>query len=120
MANGIEKIIADTFLDMAKGLETGFIGKRPRIALTGMGSEHGEENAMAAALEAARDNIDVYYIGSLEAKGVTTIKVKDDEEGHKKMEEMLKSGEIDGAVTMQFAETKSSMPIAIPSCASLI
>ena len=102
MANGIEKIIADTFLDMAVGLETGVIGKRPKIALTGMGSEHGEENAMAAALEAARDNIDVYYIGSLEAKGVTTIKVKDDEEGHKKMEEMLKSGEIDGAVTMHF------------------
>ena len=102
MANGIEKIIADTFLDMAVGLETGVIGKRPKIALTGMGSEHGEENAMAAALEAARDNIDVYYIGSLEAKGVTTIKVKDDEEGHKKMEEMLKNGEIDGAVTMHF------------------
>ena len=34
----------------------------------------------------------------MEAEGVTTIKVADDEEGHKKMEEMLKNGEIDGAV----------------------
>lgn len=102
MANGIEKIIAETFLEMAEGLETGSFGKKPKIALTGMGSEHGEENAMAAALAAARDGIDVYYIGSLEAEGVTTVKVADDEEGHSKMEEMLASGEIDGAVTMHF------------------
>lgn len=102
MANGIEKIIANTFMEMAQGLETGSFGKRPKIALTGMGSEHGEENAMAAAVAAAKDGIDVYYIGSLEAEGVITVKVADDEEGHKKMEEMLKNGEVDGAVTMHF------------------
>ena len=102
MANGIEKIIANTFMEMAQGLETGSFGKRPKIALTGMGSEHGEENAMAAAVAAAKDGIDVYYIGSLEAEGVITVKVADDEEGHDKMEEMLKNGEIDGAVTMHF------------------
>ena len=102
MANGIERIIADTFMEMAQGLETGSFGKRPKIALTGMGSEHGEENSMAAAIEAARDGIDVYYIGTLEAEGVTTIKVADDEEGHAKMEEMLANKEIDGAVTMHF------------------
>ena len=102
MANSIEKMIADTFLEMAQGLETGSFGKRPKIALTGMGSEHGEANSMAAAVAAAKDGIDVIYIGTLEAEGVTTIKVADDEEGHKKMEDMLKNGEIDGAVTMHF------------------
>ena len=61
MADKIEKIIADTFLQMAEGLETGNFGKKPRIALTGMGSEHGEENAMEAAKMAAKDGIDVYY-----------------------------------------------------------
>ena len=44
MAN-VEKMIAETFLEMAQGLESGSYGKRPKIALTGMGSEHGEENA---------------------------------------------------------------------------
>lgn len=102
MADKIEKIIADTFLQMAEGLETGNFGKKPRIALTGMGSEHGEENAMEAAKMAAKDGIDVYYIGTLEADGITTVKVADDEEGHKKMEELLASHEIDGAVTMHF------------------
>ena len=66
MAN-VEKMIAETFLEMAQGLESGSYGKRPKIALTGMGSEHGEENAMEAALMAAKDGVDVYYIGSLEA-----------------------------------------------------
>ena len=102
MANNIEKMIATTFMEMAEGLETGSFGKRPKVALTGMGSEHGEENSMAAAVEAAKDGIDVYYIGTLEAEGVTTIKVANDEEGHDKMEEMLKNKEIDAAVTMHF------------------
>ncbi len=93
MANNIERMIADTFMEMAQGLETGSFGKRPKVALTGMGSEHGEENSMKAAVEAAKDGIDVYYIGTLEAEGVTTIKVANDEEGHDRMEEMLKNKE---------------------------
>ena len=107
MANSIERMIADTFMEMAQGLETGSFGKRPKVALTGMGSEHGEENSMAAAIEAAKDGIDVYYIGTLEAEGVTTVKVANDEEGHDKMEEMLKNGEVDAAVTMHFPFCKS-------------
>ena len=100
--SNLEKTIAKAFMDMAEGLETGSFGAKPKIALTGMGSEHGEENAMKAALMAAKRGVDVYYIGSLEAEGVTTIHVNDDEEGHKKMEEMVEKGEVDGAVTMHF------------------
>ena len=98
----IKKIIAQSFLKMAEGLETGAFMDRPKIALTGMGSEHGEENAMAAAKMAAKRGVDVYYIGTLTAEGVTTIPVANDEEGHKKMEEMLNNHEVDGAVTMHY------------------
>lgn len=52
MASSIEKVIASTFMEMAQGLESGQYGKRPKIALTGMGSEHGEENSMQAAVMA--------------------------------------------------------------------
>ena len=41
MANAIEKIIAKTFDEMAEGLITGNFGSKPKIAITGMGSEHG-------------------------------------------------------------------------------
>lgn len=102
MADKINKMIADTFLQIADGLETGSFAKKPKIALTGMGSEHGEENAMKAAAAAAKEGVDVYYIGSLEHEGVTTVSVPDDEAGHKKMEELLQNGEVDGAVTMHY------------------
>lgn len=102
MANNIEKMIAGTFLEMAEGLTSGNFGKKPKIALTGMGSEHGEANAIEAAQAAAKEGIDVYYIGTMKAEGVTTVEVADEEEGHKKMEELLKNKEVDGAVTMHF------------------
>lgn len=54
MASSIEKVIASTFMEMAQGLESGQYGRRPKIALTGMGSEHGEENSMQAAVMAAK------------------------------------------------------------------
>ena len=47
----LEQTIAKAFLQMAEGLETGSFGAKPKIALTGMGSEHGEKNAMEAALD---------------------------------------------------------------------
>ncbi len=100
--SSLEKRIAETFMEIADGLETGQFGARPKIALTGMGSEHGEENSMAAARIAAEAGIDVYYIGTLEDPAVTTVKVADDDEGHAKMDELLNSGEVDGAVTMHY------------------
>lgn len=57
---------------------------------------------MAAAQMAAARGVDVYYIGTLEAEGVTTIHVCDEEAGHKKMEELVEQGQVDGAVTMHF------------------
>lgn len=100
--SSLEKRVAEVFMEMAEGLETGQFGARPKIALTGMGSEHGEENSMAAARIAAAAGIDVQYIGTLEDPAVTTIKVADDEEGHAKMDELLAAHEIDGAVTMHY------------------
>ena len=89
MANAIEKIIAKTFDEMAEGLITGNFGSKPKIAITGMGSEHGEENAMAGAVMAAKAGVDVYYIGTLTHPLVNTVTVADEEEGHKKMEELV-------------------------------
>jgi len=100
--NNIEKMIGKIFLDMANGLETGSFAAKPRIALSGLGSEHGEANAMQAARMAAAQGVDVYYIGTLESPGVTTVKVADEEEGHKVMEHLLDSKQVDGAVTMHY------------------
>ena len=100
MAGNIEGIIAQTFMDIAQGLETGSFGKRPRIALTGMGSEHGEENSMAGALMAQAKGIDVVYIGSIsDDRLAECVKVSTPDECHSTMEKMVNNHEVDGAVT---------------------
>lgn len=98
----LNETIAKTFMALAEGLETGQFGNRPKVALTGMGSEHGESNSMQAAILAAKAGVDVYYIGTYENPLVKTIKVKDDEEGHKVMDELLDKKIIDAAVTMHY------------------
>ncbi len=103
MTGNIEGIIAQTFMDIAQGLETGSFGKRPRIALTGMGSEHGEENSMAGALMAQAKGIDVVYIGSIsDDRLAECVKVSTPDECHSTMEKMVNNHEVDGAVTMHY------------------
>ena len=103
MAGNIEGIIAQTFMDIAQGLETGSFGKRPKIALTGMGSEHGEENSMAGALMAQAKGIDVVYIGSIsDDRLAECVKVSTPDECHSTMEKMVNNHEVDGAVTMHY------------------
>jgi len=101
-ADKVEKMIAKTFLDMAQILENGQSGSNPKIAITGMGSEHGEENALEGAILSKTRGVDPVYIGSIESDKVTCVKVNDEDGAHKKMEELLDSGEIDGVVTMHY------------------
>ena len=98
----IEKMIAKTFMDIANGLETGSFGARPRIAVTGLGSEHGEANSVEAAVLAADRGVDVTLIGTAENEKFNTVKVSDEDEMYKEMEKMLDSGDIDGCVTMHY------------------
>ena len=102
MANQIEKMIAQTFMDIADGLETGSFGKRAKIAVTGLGSEHGEANSVEAAELAAAKGVDVTLIGTAESDKFTTCKVADEDEMYKEMEKMLDEGSIDGCVTMHY------------------
>ena len=101
MADSVKKMIARTFEDIAKGLENGSFKRRPRIAVTGLGSEHGEQTVLNGAAAAAGE-AEVFYIGTLSCGGVTTVKAESEEEAHKKMEELLDGGLVDGAVTMHF------------------
>ena len=98
----VQAMIQETFLEMAQALESGHLGGQPKIALTGIGSELGEENALQGALLAARQGVDVVYIGSLEADGVTHISASNEDEARQAMEKLLDDGTIAGAVTMHY------------------
>ena len=108
----IEKMIAKTFMDIATGLETGSFGARPKIAVTGLGSEHGEANSVEAAVLAADRGVDVTLIGTAENEKFTTVKVSDEDEMYKEMEKMLDSGSIDGCVTIHYP-FQSAFPLLV-------
>lgn len=102
--DNLKKTIAETFLELAEGLETGNFSSA-KIALMGVGSEHGEENTMEAALLAAQKGIKVLFIGSLEApagSGVETIQAADQDTAFQIMEDLLKEGKADAAVAMHY------------------
>ena len=102
MSGQIEKTIANTFLELASAIETGTLGRQPKIAVTGIGSEHGEENALEAALAAKAKGVDAVFVGSLKHEGVETVFANDECSARDAMEALLESGEIDGAVTMHY------------------
>jgi len=101
MSKPVNKIIADTFLNIATALETGSFGQA-KIVLTGTGSEHGEDNMIQGAAIAAQKGIHVIYAGTKTHDGVQTINADNDKDAHEIMEKMLASGEADGAVTMHY------------------
>ena len=84
----IKAMIAETFLEVADALETGRYGKKPVIGFASEGSEHGRENIDEAMrlIERAGNKVILIEGGDI----------------HRKMEEMLDAGEIDGAVTMHY------------------
>lgn len=98
----VNQIIGKIFDDLADSLITGEYGQKPKIAVTAMGSEHGENNIIEAAVKAQKSGIDVTVIASNEAEGVKVAKVNSEDESHKVMENLLASKEVDAAVTMHY------------------
>jgi len=101
MSKPVEKMIADTFMNIASALETGSFGQA-KIVLTGLGSEHGEDNMIQGAAIAAARGVHVIYTGTKTHDGVRTVSTECEKDAHDIMESMLQSGEADGAVTMHY------------------
>ena len=97
-----KKIIADTFLDIANAIESGEFGKKVRVGLTTLGSEHGTENLVKGAHLAKSNLFDIVLIGPKVDTDLEVVEVNDESEMHSKMEELLDSGYIDACVTMHY------------------
>ena len=98
----IKHDIAQVFMDLAQGLETGQFGKKTRVAVIGPGSELGEENVIRGCQLAARQGVEVLYLGNAQAEGVTTIPCDCADDAFETMEELLASGQADAAVAMHY------------------
>jgi hypothetical protein len=100
----ISATIAEVFEEIADALETGSYGKKVRVGLTILGSEHGVEELVAAAELAMRQSgdLDVVLIGQGVESDLQLVEVEDEQEAHAKMDQLLLSGELDAAVTMHY------------------
>lgn len=98
----INKIIADTFNQIANALETGNMGSNHKIAITGIGSELGEENVFKGAELAAKKGISVLYIGTLKSEFMEGRNASCENDVHNIMNELMDNDYIDAAVTMHY------------------
>lgn len=100
----IKNIIGKVFNDMADALETGQFGEKTTIGITILGSEHGINNIVKGAeIAQERDSsLKVVLIGPRVETNLKIYEASTEEEQHKRMEELLDNGEIEGAVTMHY------------------
>ncbi|GLC29042.1 glycine/sarcosine/betaine reductase complex component C subunit alpha [Clostridium omnivorum] len=102
--NMASKMIAEVFNEIADGIKSGSFGKKVRIGLTILGSEHGIDEMIKAAVMASEkyDDFKIVLIGPKNESGLETIEANTAEEGHKLMTSLLEKGELDGCVTQHF------------------
>ncbi|PSW20650.1 glycine reductase [Photobacterium sanctipauli] len=105
MAN-INQQLSDTFNAMADGLLSGQFGKKIRIGLTLVGSEHGPQELLRGAQLVARQYSDIepVLIGCEDPDcGFECHPAADLHECHQVMEGLFESKQIDGCVTLHYA-----------------
>ncbi|MBS4537777.1 glycine reductase [Clostridium sp. D2Q-11] len=100
----VKQLIGKVFNDIATGIETGGFSNKVKVGITLLGSEHGIENIVKGAELASKRNnsYEVVLIGPKVETELRVVEANDEDEQHKKMEELLDSKEIDAAVTMHY------------------
>lgn len=111
----VKKIIGQTLLEIADAIESGEFGKKIRIGLTTLGSEHGIDNLVKGAHLAKSSLFDIVLIGPKVDTDLEVVEVSCEKEMHKKMEDLLDSGYIDACVTMHY-----NFPIGVSTVGRVI
>jgi len=113
----IKSYIKETLEEVAQAIETGTYGKKTRVGVTTLGSEHGEMEIIRGAELASHRNrhIDVVVIGHNVTTELELIKVNSEEEAHEVMNRMLAEGRLDAAVTMHY-----NFPIGVSTVGRVI
>jgi hypothetical protein len=111
------RIIAEVFNEISDGIKSGSFGKKVKIGLTILGSEHGLDEIIKAAeiAEKKYNDFEVVLIGPKNSSSLQTLEVSTVEEGHKVMVELLESGKLDGCVTQHF-----DFPIGISTVGRIV
>lgn len=109
-----KKIISEVLLEVANAIETGNFGKKIKVGLTTLGSEHGVENMLKGAKLAENPIFDIVLIGKGH-KDFESYETESEDEAHKIMEELLDKEEIAACVTMHY-----SFPIGVSTVGRVV
>jgi len=110
-------VIAEIFEEIAQGLETNAFGKKIRVGLTILGSEHGPEELVRGGelAQALNPDIQVVLLGHGVQTQLEIVAASDEKEAHALMDEMLLNHNLDAAVTMHY-----SFPIGVSTVGRVI
>lgn len=113
----MNKIIAKVFEDIADAIESGSFAPAKKVALTTLGSEHGEDTLLEGAKLAKKlyPGMEVVLIGKPNNTGLYTYETDCMDTMYKIMEEKLDSGEISACVTMHY-----NFPIGVSTVGRVI
>lgn len=117
MEDKVKSYVKETLEEIAQAIETGTFGKKTRVGVTTLGSEHGEMEVIRGAELASKRNrhIEVVVIGHNVATDLELIKVNSEEEAHEVMDRMLADGSLDASVTMHY-----NFPIGVSTVGRVI
>jgi len=115
--NQVKSMIGEVFNEIADAIMTGEFGKKVKVGLTTLGSEHGTQELVKGAEAAAKkySDFEVVLIGPKVDTELRIVETDNEEEMHKKMDELLDNGELDAAVTMHY-----SFPIGVSTVGRVI
>lgn len=113
----MNKLISDAFMEIAEGIETGSFGKSKKVALTTLGSEHGQGTLLEGAKLAKKlyPQLNIVLIGPKNDSGIETLEADTEDEMYKIMEQKLDSKEIGACVTMHY-----NFPIGVSTVGRVI
>nr|HPL99694.1 glycine reductase [Bacillota bacterium] len=97
--NQVKSMIGEVFNEIADAIMTGEFGKKVKVGLTTLGSEHGTQELVKGAEAAAKKygDFEVVLIGPKVDTELRVVETDNEEEMHKKMDELLDNGELDAA-----------------------
>lgn len=113
----VKEMIGKVFTDIADAMETGQFGSKLKIGVTTLGSEHGTENIVKGAEMAAKkaQGYEVVLIGPKVDTNLQLFETASEKEAHRKMEELLDSGELSACVTMHY-----NFPIGVSTVGKVV
>lgn len=113
----VKTMIGEVFNEVAEAIISGDFGNKVKVGLTILGSEHGASELVQGAEMAAKkyNDFEITLIGTKVDTSLKLVEVNSEEEMHKKMDELLDSGELDAAVTLHY-----NFPIGVSTVGKVI